>query len=171
MSIPGLGPLSRLALVAAVPTREYSMPLVALRPGWAWCHGSTGREARTRLGSITRHGNSYNPAQPGAGREVSDLGDDGQGCRAQSMLPAPALDPGAARKPTHQHTRRCRRKPYRARRLRHHAERPALRPRATASCRHEPLHRDPARREGSKLRLTRENGPPFPRSPPAHRAG
>ena len=24
----------------------YSMPRVALRPGWAWCHGSTGREAR-----------------------------------------------------------------------------------------------------------------------------
>ena len=69
----------------------------------------------------------------------------------------------------HQHTRRCRRKPYRARRLRHHAERPALRSnRATASCRHEPLHGGdiPHAERGGKLRLTRENGPPFPRSHP-----
>ena len=79
--------------------------------------------------------------------EVSDLGGDGQGCRAQSMLPAPALDPGAARKPAHQHTRRCRRKPYRARRLRHHAERPALRPAPPRAAGMSPFIETPARRE------------------------
>ncbi len=88
------------------------------------------------------------PAQPGAGREVSDLGGDGQGCRAQSMLPAPALDPGAARKPAHQHTRRCRRKPYRARRLRHHAERPALRSAPPRAAGMSPFIETSARREG-----------------------
>ena len=82
------------------------------------------------------------PAQPGAGREVSDLGGDGQGCRAQSVLSAPALDPGAARKPAHQHT-----PPLPSQTVSRAPLAPSCRAagptiRATASCRHEPLHRD-----------------------------
>ena len=166
MSIPGLGPLSALALVAAVPDASV---FDAARGFAAWLglvprqHGTGGK---TRPGSITRHGNSYihqawqhlHPAQPGAGREVSDLGGNGQGCRAQSMLPAPALDPGAARKPAHQHTRRCRRKPYRARRLRHHAERPALRPAPPRAAGMSPFIETSARREGRQAQAHRGKG-------------
>ena len=59
MSIPGLGPLSALALVAAVPDASV---FDAARGFAAWLglvprqHGTGGK---TRLGSITRHGNSY----------------------------------------------------------------------------------------------------------------
>ena len=59
MSIPGLGPLSALALVAAVPDASV---FAAARGFAAWLglvprqHGTGGK---TRLGSITRHGNSY----------------------------------------------------------------------------------------------------------------
>ena len=148
MSIPGLGPLSALALVAAVPDASV---FDAARGFAAWLglvprqHGTGGK---TRPGSITTAWQQLHPAQPGAGREVSDLGGNGQGCRAQSMLPAPALDPGAARKPAHQHTRRCRRKPYRARRLRHHAERPALRSAPPRAAGMSPFIETSARREG-----------------------
>ena len=106
------------------------------------------------------------PAQPGAGREVSDLGGDGQGCRAQSMLPAPALDPGAARKPSHQHTRRCRRKPYRARRLRHHAERPALRSAPPRAAGMSPFIETSARREGRQAQAHQGKRPAFSPEPP-----
>ena len=59
MSIPGLGRLSALALVAAVPDASV---FDAARGFAAWLglvprqHGTGGK---TRLGSITRHGNSY----------------------------------------------------------------------------------------------------------------
>ena len=148
MSIPGLGPLSALALVAAVPDAS----VIRCR---AWLCGLAGpgataaRDGRQDAARLDHQAwQQLHPAQPGAGREVSDLGGDGQGCRAQSMLPAPALDPGAARKPAHQHTRRCRRKPYRARRLRHHAERPALRPAPPRAAGMSPFIETPARREG-----------------------
>ena len=59
MSIPGLGPLSALALVAAVPDASV---FDAARGFAAWLglvprqHGTGGK---TRLGSITKHGSSY----------------------------------------------------------------------------------------------------------------
>ena len=147
MSIPGLGPLSALALVAAVPDASV---FDAARGFAAWLglvprqHGTGGK---MRLGSITRHGNSYIRRNLVQGAKSLIWAATGQGCRAQSMLPAPALDPGAARKPAHQHTRRCRRKPYRARRLRHHAERPALRPAPPRAAGMSPFIETPARRE------------------------
>ena len=92
MSIPGLGPLSALALVAAVPDASV---FDAARGFAAWLglvprqHGTGGK---MRLGSITKHGNSYIRRNLVQGAKSLDLGGDGQGCRAQSMLPAPALD-------------------------------------------------------------------------------
>ncbi len=130
---------------------------------WAWCQGSTGQEARRGSArspgmATATSGATWCRARSPGGRLSGDLGCDGQGCRAQSMLPAPALDPGAARKPAHQHTRRCRRKPYRARRLRHHAERPALRPAPPRAAGMSPFIETPARREGRQAQAHQGKG-------------